>query len=141
MRTFQWNAPIIGAGALLLSVLLPALSPLEAEESGAKDTAVVAIEPAPHGFQALRAGLDQSDRTVAFQALQMALNELGDGVTLAWRRPSSQLSGRIKPVAAFRDSHGRICRQVVYFLARGNREQQAEAVACRGVDGRWSIAG
>jgi len=141
MRTFQWNAPIIGAGALLLSVLLPALSPLGAEENGARDTAVVAIEPAPHGFQDLKGSLDRSDRSVALQALHMALNELGDGVTLAWRRPSSRLSGRIKPVAAFRDDHGRICRQVVYSLARGDREQEAEAVACRGKDGRWAIAG
>lgn len=74
MRTFHWNAPIIGAGALVLSVLLPALSPLMAGESGAQKTAVVAVGPAPQGLQDLKASLDQSDRTIAFQALQMALN-------------------------------------------------------------------
>ena len=141
MRTFRWNAPIIGAGALVLSVLLPALSPLEAEESGAQNTAVVAVRPAPQGLQDLRASLDQSDRAVAFQALQMALNEVGDGVTLKWRRPSSELSGRIKPVAAFRDNEGRICRQVIYSLARGAEEKEAQGVACRAQDGRWIIAG
>jgi len=73
--------------------------------------------------------------------LQMALNELGDGVTLAWRRPISQLSGRIKPVAAFRDNQGRICRQVIYSLARGHQEQEIEGVACREEDGRWAITG
>ena len=140
MRTFRWNAPIIGAGALVLSVLLPALSPLEAGESGAQNTAVVVIQPAPQGLQNLRANLDQSDRTVAFQALQLALNELGDGITLAWRRPSSKLSGRIKPVAAFRDDHGRICRQVIYSLARTGQEKEIEGVACRTQDGRWIIA-
>ena len=141
MRSFQLNAPIIGAGALMLSVLLPALSPLGAEESGARTTAVVAVGPAPQGLQDLKASLDRSDRTIAFQALQMALNELGDGVTLSWRRPSSQLSGRIKPVAAFRDDLGRICRQVLYSLARGDQEKEAQGIACRAQDGRWMIAG
>jgi hypothetical protein len=59
MRTFHWNAPIIGVGALALSVLLPAPLPLKAEESGASN----AVD-----------------------------------------------SGRIKPVSAFRDDQGRICR-------------------------------
>ncbi len=141
MRTFHWNAPIIGAGALVLSVLLPALSPLMAGESGAQKTAVVAVGPAPQGLQDLKASLDQSDRTIAFQALQMALNELGDGVTLKWRRPSSQLSGRLKPVTAFRDDQGRVCRQVVYSLARGDQKNEAQGIACRAQNGRWVITG
>jgi hypothetical protein len=91
MRTFRWYAPIIGAGALALSVLLPAPSLLKAEESGAQNTAVVAVQPAPQGLQELKSTLDRSDRaTVALQALQMALTELGDGVTLVWRRPASR---------------------------------------------------
>lgn len=141
MRSFHWNAPIIGAGALVLSVLLPAPLPLKAEESGAKDVAAVANQPAPQGLQELKTSLDRSDRTVALQALHMALSELGDGVTLVWRRPVSQLTGRIKPVSAFRDDQGRICRSVVYSLAWGEREKEIEGVACRGDDGRWAIAG
>jgi surface antigen len=120
--------------------LLPALSPLRAVESGAKDEAV-AIRPAPHGPLEPKANLDRSDRIVAFHALQMALNELGDGMTLSWRRPISQLSGRIKLVAAFRNDEGRICRRVLYALARGGQEKEVEAVACREQDGRWMIAG
>ena len=79
MRTFHWNAPIIGAGALVLSVLLPALVPLKAEESGASNVAAVATSHTPQGLTELKSSLDHSDRTVALQALQMALNELGDG--------------------------------------------------------------
>ena len=139
MRTFHWNAPIIGAGALALSVLLPAPLPLEAEESGAHQEA--ASQPASKGLPEQKLSLDRSDRAVALQALQLALTELGDGVTLVWRRPVSQLSGRIKPVAAFRDDEGRICRQVVYSLARGGHEKEIEGVACREADGRWSISG
>jgi surface antigen len=141
MRSFHLNAPIIGAGALVLSVLLPALSPLKAEESGAKNMAAEANLPAPQGLKELKTSLDRSDRTVALQALHMALSELGDGVTLVWRRPVSQLSGRVKPVSAYRDETGRICRSVVYSLARGGRETEIEGVACREADGRWAIAG
>ena len=141
MRTFHWNAPIIGAGALMLSVLLPALSPLMAEESGANDVAAVATSHEPQGLRELKSTLDHSDRKVALQALQMALTELGDGVTLVWRRPASQLAGRVKPVSAFRNADGRICRHVVYSLAQGALEKKIEGVACREEDGRWSISG
>jgi surface antigen len=140
MRTFHWNAPIIGAGALVLSVLLPAPLPLQAEENGAKQLAV-ADQPTPQGLGELQISLDRSDRTVALQALQMALTELGDGVTLVWRRPVSQLTGRIKPVSAFRNDDGHICRTVVYSLAWRGREKEIEGVACRDADGRWAIAG
>lgn len=140
MRTFHWNAPIIGAGALALSVLLPAHLPLKAEEIGAKPTTAV-NEPSPQGLTELKSSLDRSDRAVALQALQMALTELGDGVTLVWRRPASQLSGRIKPVSAFRDDQGHLCRTVVYSLARDGREKEIEGVACRLEDGSWAIAG
>jgi surface antigen len=141
MRTFRWNAPIIGAGALAFAVLLPAPLPLTAEESGASQAVDVPKSHVPQGLAVLKSSLDRSDRLVAFQALQMALNELGDGVTLLWRRPARQLAGRIKPVAAFRDDQGRICRQVIYALARGGHEKKIEGVACRGDDGRWSISG
>jgi len=140
MRTFRWNAPIIGAGTLVLSVLLPAPLPPMAEESGANEVSAEAAQE-PEGLDALRSSLDRSDRTVALHALQMALNELADGVTLVWRRPSSHLAGRIKLVSVFRDDQGHICRQVVYSLARGDHEKQIEGIACRGDDGRWSISG
>ncbi|ODS00693.1 hypothetical protein AUC68_13970 [Methyloceanibacter methanicus] len=71
----------------------------------------------------------------------MALTELGDGVTLVWRRQASQLTGRVKPVSAFRDPQGRVCRTVIYSLARDGTEKEIEGVACRSADGRWAIAG
>jgi surface antigen len=141
MRTFHWNAPIIGVGALVLSVLLPTPSPLMAEESGAEEVAAVTTGHEPQGLNALKSSLEQSDRAVALQALQMALTELGDGVTLVWRRPASKLAGRIKPVSAFRDDQGRICRHVLYSLALGTYEKKIEGVACREENGHWAIAG
>jgi len=148
MRTFHWNAPIKGAGALLLCVLLPALIPLKAEDRGANVVVPVFKTVTPETvtepkspLTELRTGLDRSDREVALRALQMALSELGDGATLVWRRKASQLAGRIKPVSVFRDEHGRLCRTVLYALSRGGTENEIEGVACRSPDGRWVIAG
>jgi surface antigen len=140
MRTFHWNAPIIiGAGALALSLFAPAPLPLMAGESGAKSLA--ATEGRQPGLTELKARLDRSDRAAAMQALELALSELADGVTLVWRRPERELVGRIKPVSAFRDDQGRVCRHVVYSLALGTYQRQIEGVACRESDGSWSLSG
>ncbi len=140
MRTFRWNAPIIiGAGALALSLFAPAPLPLMAGESGAERLA--ASEGPPPTLTELKARLDRSDRAAAMQALELALSELADGVTLVWRRPERELVGRIKPVSAFRDVQGRICRHIVYSLALGTYQRQIEGVACRESDGSWSLSG
>ena len=74
MRTFRWNAPIImGAGALVVSVLAPASHPPKAEESGAQVAVGGATTRNPR-LKELRARLDQSDRQAAVQALQLALD-------------------------------------------------------------------
>jgi surface antigen len=93
------------------------------------------------GLGELKARLDRSDRMAAVQALELALSELGDGVTLVWQRPERRLVGRIKPVSAFRDDSGRVCRHVVYSLALGAYQRQIEGVACRESDGSWSLSG
>ena len=89
----------------------------------------------------LRAKLDESDRALAVKALGLALNELGDGATLVWRRPERGLVGKIKPNAAFRDDEGRVCRHVNYAITLGDYAKQADGVACREVDGEWSLDG
>jgi surface antigen len=141
MRTFRWNAPIMGAGALLVSILAPASHPLKAEERGAQATTTAATAPAASGLNELRTRLDQSDRQAAYQALQLALDELGDGVTLVWKRPARGLVGKIKPVSAFRDDKGRVCRHLLYSLSLGGYEKEIEGNACREADGSWALAG
>ena len=139
MRTFRWNAPIIiGAGALALSLFAPAPLSLKAGESGAN--VAVAPEGQRLGLSELKARLDQSDRVAALQALDLALSELGDGVTLVWQRPERGLVGKIKPVSAFRDDRGRVCRHVS-SLALGTYQRQIEGVACRESNGSWSLSG
>jgi surface antigen len=130
----------MGAGALLVSILAPASHPLKAEDGGAQRNAG-AIVPVASGLNELRARLDQSDRQAAYQALQLALDELGDGVTLVWKRPARGLEGRIKPVSAFRDDKGRICRHIFYSLSLGGYEKEIEGNACREADGTWSLVG
>jgi surface antigen len=93
------------------------------------------------GLSELKARLDLSDRVAAVQALELALSELADGVTLVWQRPERALVGRIKPVSAFRDDKGRVCRHVVYSLALGTYQREIEGVACRESDGSWSLSG
>ena len=140
MRTFRLKAPIIvGAGALLFLVIAPALPPLKADDWRVVVTRE-ASEPTPQ-FAELKTKLDGSDRQAAAQALQLAMNELGDGVTLVWRRPEHALEGRVKPVSAFRDDHGRLCRHFVYSLSLGGYSREIEGVACREFDGSWSLAG
>lgn len=149
MRTFRRNALVTGAGALVLCLLLPALTPLRADEHPASPVAPVFKTVTPETANGstkrplaeLKTNLDRSDREVALRALQMALSELGDGATLVWRRQTSQLAGRIKPVAVFRDELGRLCRTVVYSLSRHGKENEVEGVACRSADGRWAITG
>ena len=140
MRTFRWNAPIIiGAGALALSLFALAPLPLKAGESGAEG--LRPLKGQQLGLGELKARLDRSDRVAAVQALKLALSELGDGVTLVWQRPERGLVGRIKPVSAFRDDRGRVCRHVLYSLALGTYQRQIEGVACRESDGSWSLSG
>ncbi|MEM7191271.1 MAG: hypothetical protein AAF405_00135 [Pseudomonadota bacterium] len=159
MRTFRWNAPIMGAGALVLCVLTPALFPLKAEDlktevvvpvqqAAASMTAVSPLVPtrrqnraSGHSLSELKSNLNRSDKAVALKALHMAVSELGDGVTLVWERRASGLKGRIKPVAAYRDGQGRLCRTVLYALARGDKTNEIEIGVCRSLNGRWLIEG
>jgi surface antigen len=140
MRTFRWNAPIIiGAGAFVILSFAPAPSLLTAKERRGEVAVVYdnqRLDPAKP-----RARLDQGDRIVALKALELALSKLGDGATLVWQRPERGLVGRIRPVSAFRDDRGRVCRHVVYSLARGSYQRQIEGVFCREPDRSWSLSG
>ena len=144
MRTFHRNAPIIiGAGALALLLAAPASLFLYAEEPEYTGSVLIDTESAkqPVTFAELRAKLDGNDRAIALNALQVALSELGDGAQLVWQRPSRELTGVIKPVSAFRDDEGRVCRHLTYSLSLGTYVRQVEGVACREPNGAWSLAG
>lgn len=144
MRTFLGNAPItIGAGVAAFLSLAPAPSSLQAGEPVSTLAVVIEANGAkrPLAMAVLRSRLNGSDRAVAMNALEVALNEVGDGAALVWKRQSKGLAGLIKPVAAFRDDQGRVCRHLIYSLSFGNYARQVEGIACRGSDGTWSLQG
>lgn len=89
----------------------------------------------------LKSSLDHTDHLAALKALQLALDEVGDGSTFVWRRKSNKLKGAIKPTSVFRDDNGRICRHLIFALSLGGYVKSIESVACRGTDGRWNIDG
>lgn len=100
----------------------------------------VVLEQAPT-FAELRSRLDQDDRRTALRALHIALNEVGDGAAFVWRKSSRELQGVIKPLSAFRDADGRICRHLTYALSLGQYRKEIEAIACREADGNWMMSG
>lgn len=80
-----------------------------------------------------------SDERAALQALQFALNEVGDGSTFVWHRKAGVLSGTIRPTAAFVDDKERLCRHVVLSLTAGDRKSTIEGIACRTPQGHWQL--
>ena len=143
MRTIHRNAPIIiGAGALVVLLVASASFSFFAGEPEYTGSVVIDTESDRQPtFAELRAKLDDSDRAVALNALQVALTELGDGASLIWRRPSRELTGVIKPVSAFRDDEGRVCRHLTYSLSLGTFVREVEGTACREPGGAWSLNG
>jgi hypothetical protein len=47
----------------------------------------------------------------------------------------------IKPVSAFRDDEGRVCRHLHYSLSLGTYVRQVEGIACREPGGVLSLEG
>jgi len=127
-------------------LVAPASLSLFAEEPNYTGSVVIDAESTlateqTAAFAELRARFDGTDRAVALNALQVALTELGDGDTLIWKRPSRELTGVIKPVPAFRDDEGRVCRHLTYSLSLGTFVREVEGIACREPSGSWSLAG
>jgi surface antigen len=83
----------------------------------------------------------ESAKIQALRALSAALNRLGDGSTYIWRRDEQKLRGLVTPTTSFRNSHGKICRHVVYTISRGKSTRRMEGIACRNADRRWSLSG
>lgn len=101
------------------------------------------VEPAAQQrltYRDLKDRLDRNDFLAALKAMNVALDEVGDGSTFVWRRKNHGLKGAIKPFAAYQAADGRICRKMVFSLFLGGYEKSIKSVACRGSDGRW-VAG
>ncbi len=92
-------------------------------------------------FKDFRAKLNESDFRTALTALQIALDETGDGRTFIWQKKNNGLKGMVKPTRAFRDSNGRICRHIILSLSIDRYLKTIEGVACRESNGLWTVNG
>lgn len=95
--------------------------------------------PAIQSLSELQANLGTSDQVAVLSALQLALNQIGDGGTYVWKKSDTKLKGMIRPTAAFRNANGQVCRHVIYALALGAYRKQIEFIACREAGGRWRL--
>ena len=85
--------------------------------------------------------LNAHDQRAALQAIHFALREVADGSIFVWRRPKGNLNGRVKPTSSFRDAKGSICRHLEFTITHGKRTKQIESIACRKIDGSWTLSG
>jgi hypothetical protein len=85
--------------------------------------------------------LDDGDEIAAFNAIHIALSEVGDGASYVWHRGNGRLSGVIQPTASFKDAAGRVCRHIVLVLTTGVRTARTEGIACRLGGGGWQLEG
>lgn len=77
----------------------------------------------------------------AFEAIHLALSEVGDGSTYVWHGRDGTISGSVRPMASFKDGSGRICRHIVLSLSAGAHTRNTEGIACRLPDRSWQLEG
>ena len=92
-------------------------------------------------FADLKLPLDESDEIAALESVQFALTEVADGSSYVWHRSHGRLSGVVKPLTSFKDSHGSVCRHVLVVFNGADETKKTETVACRLASGVWQIDG
>lgn len=85
--------------------------------------------------------LDQNDEDAALESVQLALTEVADGSSYIWHRSHGRLSGIVKPISSFKDTHGAVCRHAAVVLSGLKDSKQTEIVACRLATGVWQLEG
>lgn len=88
-----------------------------------------------------RPPLPRTAEIAAFEAIHLALSEVGDGSTYVWHGRDGVISGSVKPVASFKDASGRICRHILLSLSAGSVTRSTEGIACRLPDRSWQLEG
>ncbi len=112
---------------------------------GAEKSLATAACPKPSAlgentkFTSVKAPLDRDDEYAALESVQFALTEVADGSSYVWHRAHGRLSGVVKPVSSFKDTHGSVCRHAVVSLSGVDVTKQTEIVACRLPTGIWQL--
>ncbi|MBS0237622.1 MAG: hypothetical protein JSR89_04270 [Proteobacteria bacterium] len=128
------------AFALVAAIFIPYGFALGAEKSLA-----TAACPKPSAlsettkFTTVKTALDRDDEYAALESVQFALTEVADGSSYVWHRAHGRLSGVVKPVSSFKDTHGSVCRHAVVSLMGVDVTKETEIVACRLPTGIWQL--
>jgi len=85
--------------------------------------------------------LQDSDRRLAAQALQKALESTKDGAETDWQNPKTGNRGIAKPTKTIIRSDGTPCREFRTEVTNGRDLGVSRGEACRRADGSWKIQG
>ena len=96
---------------------------------------------APSAVPAGPARLTEADEIAALDVVNIALNNVPDGMNYVWQRMDKRFEAVIRPTQSFRDNRSRVCRHVVIRFSSGSLEKTTEGVACREGDGVWTLEG
>lgn len=84
--------------------------------------------------------LDRHDRLAVYQAIHLALSELGDGASYVWHRSHGRLSGVVQVISTRRSRDGGLCRRLGVLLTSGRETRKIETSACRLPDRSWQFS-
>ena len=148
MRLSRFFAPRIATCAVsfVLAFAAGGARPLEAAEQGQSWTATVtgsapATKAVAADARAIRSALTLDDQAAALEAVQFALDQVGDGATYVWHRKEGDLHGSVHPTASFLDAKGKVCRHIVMTLTVADFTKGVEGIACRDDARRWALEG
>ena len=84
--------------------------------------------------------MDDTDRMMAEQTSQKALEATPSGKAVAWHNPDNGHSGTITPTKTYKQNDGNYCREYTQTITVGGKQEKAYGKACRQQDGSWQIA-
>ena len=138
--------PIAAAGATafaLVAAIFVSADIVWADEPAGNQATIGCLCPNSGGgsskLTGLKLELDQNDELAALESVQFALTEVADGSSYFWRRSHGRLSGLVKPLSSFKDTHGDVCRHAVVVLSGTESTKRTEIVACRLATGIWRL--
>jgi hypothetical protein len=143
---WRWLLPAV-AGIVVLPALAGAASsrhrvePVPALTAGGWQTEINTSPPETAPFNDIKAALGPDDPAAALEAMQRALDGVGDGQAYIWHRDVGPLWGVVHPLTSFRSSSGQPCRRLSLVLSVEEFSRSIELAACRNNAGRWEITG
>ena len=123
----------LGPARLVLAVTCLAAAP-----SCTMITAEEQVEPL---VPAIASSLEMSDKSLANEQLQTALEKSVSGEATRWQNPESGASGTVTPLKTWKTTSGTYCRSYdeKIVLASG-KSLNRRGVACRASNSRWESA-